>query len=48
MPDAGPGIKPVAGILGLDWQLEQERMAEETEGEDDIGARLMRAFETGA
>ena len=36
-----------AGNLGLDWQQEQERMAEETEGEDDIGARLMRAFETG-
>lgn len=33
--------------LGHDWEVEQERMAAEAEGEDSIGARLLRAFERG-
>ena len=37
-----------ATALGLDWEQEQERMADESAGEDDIGARLLRAFEQGA
>lgn len=37
-----------AGRLGYDWNVEQERRAGEAEGEDDIGARLLAAFERGA
>jgi hypothetical protein len=37
-----------ASALGLDWDEEQERMAGESAGDDDIGARLLRAFEQGA
>jgi len=36
-----------AADLGRDWELEQERMADETVGEDDVGTRMLRAFERG-
>ena len=36
-----------AVALGLDWEDEQERMTDETQSQDDIGARLLRAFEQG-
>lgn len=37
-----------SGLRGRDWELEQERMADEAAGEDDIGTRLLAAFERGA
>jgi len=37
----------LAADLGRDWELEQERMSNEAQGEDDIGTRLLRAFEAG-
>lgn len=36
-----------AGLRGRDWELEQERMADEAVGEGDIGTRLLAAFERG-
>lgn len=36
-----------AGLRGRDWELEQARMADEAAGQDDIGARLLSAFERG-
>lgn len=47
----GMGItskQSAANALGLDWQQEQQRMEDETAGDDNIGARLLRAFEQGA
>lgn len=38
----------IAADLNRDWELEQERMSNEAEGDDDIGTRLLRAFERGA
>jgi len=38
----------LAADLGRKWELEQERIANEAQGEDDIGTRLLRAFERGA
>lgn len=37
-----------AGLRGRDWELEQERLADEAVGEDDIGTRILAAFERGA
>jgi len=37
----------IAADLNRDWELEQERMANEAESEEDIGSRLLRAFERG-
>jgi len=37
----------IAADLNRDWELEQERMANEAAGEEDIGTRLLRAFERG-
>lgn len=36
-----------AGLRGRDWELEQQRIADETVNEDDIGTRLLAAFERG-
>jgi hypothetical protein len=36
-----------AGILGFDWMKEQERIQGEQDGQDNIGARLLSAFERG-
>ena len=33
--------------LGLDWEQEQQRMEDETTGDDNIGSRLLAAFERG-
>jgi hypothetical protein len=37
-----------ADALGLDWEQETARMENETASDDNIGARLLRAFEQGA
>ena len=36
-----------AELRGRDWETEQKRMEEESETEDNIGSRLLRAFENG-
>lgn len=36
-----------AAALGLDWEQEQLRVEDESESDDNIGARLLRAFEQG-
>ena len=36
-----------AGLRGRDWELEQHRMADEAVNQDDIGTRLLAAFERG-
>lgn len=36
-----------AAALGLDWEQEQQRVEDESESDDNIGARLLRAFEQG-
>lgn len=36
-----------AGNLGLDWREEQRRLAGESQGDTNIGARLLAAFEKG-
>lgn len=37
----------MAADLGRDWEVEQERMAQETEADGDLGTTLLRAFEQG-
>ncbi len=37
-----------AAALGLDWEQEQQRVEDESASDDNVGARLLRAFEQGA
>lgn len=36
-----------AAALGLDWEQEQERMGDEDVADDNVGARMLRAWEQG-
>lgn len=48
--EMGLGIlskETAASLRGRDWELEQERIAEETAANDNIGSRLLAAFEKG-
>jgi hypothetical protein len=48
--EIGLGIlskETAASLRGRDWELEQERIAEETAAADNIGSRLLAAFERG-
>lgn len=48
--EMGLGIlskETAAGLRGRNWELEQERIAEEEAAGDNIGARLLAAFERG-
>jgi hypothetical protein len=48
--EMGLGIlskETAASLRGRDWELEQERIAEETAATDNIGSRLLAAFEKG-
>lgn len=48
--EMGLGIlskETAASLRGRDWTLEQERIAEETAATDNIGSRLLAAFERG-
>lgn len=48
--EIGLGIlsrETAASLRGRDWEQEQERIEQERAAEDNIGARLMRAFDQG-
>jgi hypothetical protein len=48
--EIGLGIlsrETAASLRGRDWEQEQERIEQEAAAEDNIGARLMRAFDQG-
>lgn len=48
--EMGLGIlskETAASLRGRDWEMEQERIAEETAANDNIGSRLLAAFEKG-